>query len=50
MPFRYLVDAMRDAYLGQYTAPAVLEGAAVALALAAVSLAVGTRVFRRTGA
>ncbi|MEZ0067352.1 ABC-2 type transport system permease protein [Streptacidiphilus sp. MAP12-20] len=50
VPFRYLVDAMRDAYLGHYATPAVLEGAAVALALAALSLTIGTRVFRKAGA
>ncbi|MFC1437011.1 ABC transporter permease [Streptacidiphilus sp. N1-10] len=50
VPFRYLVDAMRDAYLGHYATGAVLEGVAVALALAACSLTVGTRVFRRAGA
>jgi ABC-2 type transport system permease protein len=50
VPFRYLVDAMRDAYLGHYGTHAMLEGAAVAVALACCALTVGTRVVRRAGA
>ncbi|MBZ3903827.1 MULTISPECIES: ABC transporter permease [Streptomyces] len=50
VPFRYLVDAMRDAYVGAYATPAMLYGVLVALGLAAVSVTVGTRVFRTAGA
>ncbi|WP_030815488.1 ABC transporter permease [Streptomyces sp. NRRL S-337] len=50
MPFRYLVDAVRAAFVGDYASSAVLYGAVVALALAAVSLALGTRAFRRAAA
>ncbi|GAA2438435.1 ABC transporter permease [Streptomyces glaucus] len=50
MPFRYLVDAVRDAYVGSYTTPAMLYGVLVAVGLAALSVTVGTRVFRGPGA
>ncbi|MFI6208938.1 ABC transporter permease [Streptomyces sp. NPDC051041] len=50
MPFRYLVDAVRDAYVGSYTTPAMLYGVLVAVGLAALSVTVGTRVFRGAGA
>ncbi|WP_030414128.1 ABC transporter permease [Streptomyces sp. NRRL S-1448] len=50
MPFRYLVDAVRAAFVGDYASSAVLYGVVVALALAAVSLALGTRAFRRAAA
>ncbi|MFF0460108.1 ABC transporter permease [Streptomyces mexicanus] len=50
MPFRYLVDAVRDAYVGSYTSAHVLHGALVAVGCAALSVTVGTRVFRRAGA
>ncbi|MER6308576.1 ABC transporter permease [Streptomyces sp. NPDC001739] len=50
MPFRYLVDAVRAAFVGDYASSAVLYGTVVALALAAVSLALGTRAFRRAAA
>ena len=50
MPFRYLVDAMRDAYVGRYATAAMLYGALVALGLTAAAVTVGTRVFRRAGA
>ncbi|MFF8093809.1 ABC transporter permease [Streptomyces sp. NPDC016675] len=50
MPFRYLVDAMRDAYVGSYATAHMLHGALVAVALAALSVTVGTRVFRTAGA
>jgi ABC-2 type transport system permease protein len=49
MPFRYLVDAVRDAYVGSYTSAHVLHGALVAVGCAALSVTVGTRVFRRAG-
>ncbi|MEU5437208.1 ABC transporter permease [Streptomyces sp. NPDC020719] len=50
MPFRYLVDAMRDAYVGSYTSAHMLYGVLVAAALALTAVTVGTRVFRTAGA
>ncbi len=50
MPFRYLVDAVRDAYVGDYATAHMLYGALVAVGLTAVSVTVGTRVFRTAGA
>ncbi|MGZ3117794.1 ABC transporter permease [Streptomyces sp. H62] len=50
MPFRYLVDAMRDAYAGSYATAYMLYGVLVAVALAAAAVTVGTRVFRTAGA
>ncbi|WP_030553544.1 ABC transporter permease [Streptomyces exfoliatus] len=50
MPFRYLVDAVREAYVGHYTTPALLYGVLVALGVAALAVTVGTRTFRSAGA
>ncbi|HZG03491.1 MAG TPA: ABC transporter permease [Streptomyces sp.] len=50
VPFRYVVDAVRAAYVGDYGDGTVLLGAAVAAALAAVSVTAGTHLFRRAGA
>jgi ABC-2 type transport system permease protein len=50
MPFRYLVDAVRDAYVGSYATADMLHGVLVALGLTALSVTVGTRVFRSAGA
>ncbi|MCF2434161.1 ABC transporter permease [Streptomyces thinghirensis] len=50
MPFRYLVDAVRDAYVGGYATPHMLYGVLVALAFTALAVTVGTRVFRTAGA
>jgi ABC-2 type transport system permease protein len=50
MPFRYLVDAMRDAYVGAYATAHMLYGAVVAVGLAVLTVTVGTRVFRTAGA
>ncbi|MEU9985096.1 ABC transporter permease [Streptomyces sp. NPDC050856] len=50
MPFRYLVDAVRAGYVGDYTGTAMLYGVLVAAAFAALGVTVGTRVFRRAGA
>ncbi|WP_151478079.1 ABC transporter permease [Streptomyces albicerus] len=50
MPFRYLVDAMRDAYVGSYTTASMLYGVLVALGFAGLAVTVGTRVFRKAGA
>ncbi|RII15749.1 Inner membrane transport permease YbhR [Streptomyces sp. YIM 130001] len=50
MPFRYLVDAVRAGYVGDYGNSHMLYGTLMALALAAVSVTVGTRRFRKAGA
>ncbi|WP_037680596.1 ABC transporter permease [Streptomyces griseus] len=50
MPFRYLVDAVRDAYVGSYTSTHMLYGVLAAVGLTIVSVTVGTRVFRTSGA
>lgn len=50
MPFRYLVDAVRDAYVGSYATTHMLYGTLVALAFTALAVTVGTRVFRTAGA
>lgn len=44
-PFRYIIDAMREAYAGQYWNTIMVEGIAVAIGLAAVLLWLGSRVF-----
>src|SRR5215471_17141536 len=44
-PFRYIVDAMREVFLGNYATEVVAEGALVALGLAVASVAIGTRTF-----
>ncbi|MBQ0995925.1 ABC transporter permease [Streptomyces sp. RK62] len=50
VPFRYLVDAVRDAYVGAYTTQHMLYGTVVAVLFAALAVTVGTRVFRAAGA
>ncbi|MFJ8632720.1 ABC transporter permease [Streptomyces sp. NPDC093568] len=50
VPFRYLVDAVRDAYVGSYTTAHMLYGGLVAVAFATLAVTVGTRVFRTAGA
>ncbi|MFI8520380.1 ABC transporter permease [Streptomyces sp. NPDC085481] len=50
MPFRYLVDAVRDAYVGRYATTTMLYGVVVALGLTALAVTVGTRTFRKAGA
>ncbi|MEU4267197.1 ABC transporter permease [Streptomyces sp. NPDC026092] len=50
MPFRYLVDAVRDVYVGQYATATVLYGVLVAVGFTLVSVTVGTRTFLRAGA
>ncbi|MFI5699698.1 ABC transporter permease [Streptomyces xanthochromogenes] len=50
MPFRYLVDAVRSAYLGSYTTTTMLYGGLVAAGFAVFAVTVGTRVFRTAGA
>ena len=50
MPFRYLVDAVRDAYVGHCTSAHMLYGVLVAAGFAGAAVTVGTRVFRTAGA
>lgn len=50
MPFRYLVDAVRDAYVGSYATAHMLYGVLVAVGLTTLAVTVGTRVFRTSGA
>ncbi|MFC8505947.1 ABC transporter permease [Streptomyces sp. NPDC057411] len=50
MPFRYLVDAVRDAYVGRYATTTMLYGVLVAVGLTALAVTVGTRTFRKAGA
>lgn len=49
VPLRHLVDAVRAAFVGDFGGTLLL-GAAVTVALAAVSVTVGTHLFRRAGA
>jgi ABC-2 type transport system permease protein len=49
-PFRYIIDAMREAYQGQYFNTIMVEGIAVAVGMAAVFLWLGSRVFLRENA
>jgi ABC-2 type transport system permease protein len=49
-PFRYIVEAMRDVFLGRYATAAVAEGFIVAVGLAALSVALGARTFRKENA
>jgi ABC-2 type transport system permease protein len=49
-PFRYIVEAMREAFLGNYATAVVAEGVIVALVLAVVSVAIGTRTFFKENA
>jgi ABC-2 type transport system permease protein len=50
MPFRYLVDAVRAAFVGDYGGTAMLYGLLVTAALLLASVATGTHLFRRAGA
>lgn len=50
VPFRYMVDAMRNAYAGHYMNVSVIEGIAVAGGLAAACLWFGVYSFRRQNA
>ncbi|MEV7193281.1 ABC transporter permease [Streptomyces sp. NPDC093510] len=50
MPFRYLVDAVRAGYVGEYATTTMLYGVLMALAFVLLSVTVGTRVFKRAGA
>ncbi|GLW18789.1 transport permease protein [Streptomyces sp. NBRC 13847] len=50
VPLRYLVEAVRAAFLGQYSSTAMIRGALVAAVLATVSVFLGARIFRKAGA
>jgi ABC-2 type transport system permease protein len=50
MPFRYVVDAVRDGFAGEVASSAVLWGTVWALALAALGTWWGTATFRRENA
>ncbi|EPH41805.1 ABC transporter permease [Streptomyces aurantiacus] len=49
MPFRYLVDAVRDAYVGEYATASMLYGTLVAVGFAVLAVAVGTRAYADGG-
>jgi ABC-2 type transport system permease protein len=49
-PFRYIIDAMRQAFQGVYASTIMLEGAAVAVGLATICLWVAFRAFARENA
>ena len=49
-PFRYIIDAMREAYAGHYATTVMLEGILVAVGLAVVCLWAAARVFVRENA
>jgi ABC-2 type transport system permease protein len=49
-PFRYIIDAMRSAFTGQYAATIMIEGVAVAAGLAIICLWLGSRAFVRENA
>ena len=49
-PFRYIIDAMREAYRGHYFDTLVVEGLVVAVGVAALFLWLGSRVFVRENA
>jgi ABC-2 type transport system permease protein len=49
-PLRHIVEAIRDVFLGNYLTSTVITGGCVALLLAAASVAIGTRTFRKENA
>jgi len=49
-PLRYVVDGIRDAFLGQYATGDVLAGFLVAAGMAGATMAWGAHVFRREAA
>ncbi|MFI9462572.1 ABC transporter permease [Streptomyces xiamenensis] len=50
VPFRYLVEAVRAAFVGNYGDGTLLLGTGVALALSVLTLTLGTRLFTKAGA
>jgi hypothetical protein len=49
-PFRYVINAMRQAYEGHYFNTIMVEGIAVAVGMAVIFLWLGSRVFLRENA
>jgi ABC-2 type transport system permease protein len=49
-PFRYIIDAMRQAFQGVYATTIMLEGVCVAIGLAAVCVLIASRAFVRENA
>jgi ABC-2 type transport system permease protein len=49
-PFRYIIDAMREAFEGQYANAIMLEGVLVGIGVAVVCLWLGSRSFLRENA
>jgi ABC-2 type transport system permease protein len=49
-PFRYIIDAMREAFQGHYTGNVMIEGVGVAVGMAALCLWVASRAFVRENA
>ena len=49
-PFRYIIDAMREAYAGHYANMIMVEGILVSVGLAALCLWIASRVFVRENA
>jgi ABC-2 type transport system permease protein len=49
-PFRYIINAMREAFQGHYFNTIMVEGIAAAAAMAVVFLWLGSRTFRRENA
>jgi ABC-2 type transport system permease protein len=49
-PFRYIIDAMREAFNGHYADATVMEGAAVAIGMMIVCVFLGARAFLRENA
>ena len=49
-PFRYIIDAMRNAFAGHYLSTTMLEGIAVSVGLAAACLWIAARAFVRENA
>ena len=50
VPFRYVVDAIRAAFTGNYGGTTMLYGGLMSAGLALIAVTVGTRVFTRAGA
>ena len=49
-PFRYIIDAMRSAFSGQYATTIMVEGVAVAVGVAIICMWLGSRAFVRENA
>jgi ABC-2 type transport system permease protein len=49
-PFRYIIDAMRQAYMGHYGGAVMTEGIAVAIVMAATCLCLAMKMFLRENA